>query len=483
MIGPNADSLDALEGNYNGTPSAPVTILTGLRKRFRQSRIRYVQGTGLIGTVVRPVSSASLYTDATRARHGLQAEYFDNIELQGDPVMRRTDAAVDFVWGFGGVSAKLKTNYSVRWTGVLSPLKTDDYIVGFTGQDGYRIWIDGKPLVDDWTPHRPSTTLTRSIHLEKGRAYSIKIEYFQTIRSSEAKLIWGVPGQEEDEAVQAARESDLVVMVLGLSARVEGEEMKVKADGFSGGDRTSIDLPAPQEQLLERVYAAGKPVVLVLTNGSALSVNWANDHVRAILEAWYPGESGGTAVAEALAGDFSPAGRLPVTFYKSVEQLPPFEDYSMANRTYRYFSGDPLFPFGFGLSYTTFRYSKPRVSRESIPGDGFVTVSADVTNRGAMEGDEVVQLYLTHEGVAGTALQELHCFQRIHLARGQTRTVTFKLSDRDLSVVQADGQRRIVNGTVKAWIGGGLPPAAAGKLAADGVSAQFAISSEKTLPE
>jgi beta-glucosidase len=397
--------------------------------------------------------------------------------------MRRTDAAVDFVWGFNGVSPKLKTNYSARWTGVLSPLETDDYIVGFTGQDGYRVWIDGEPLVDDWTPHRPSTTLTKSIHLEKSKVYSIKIEYFQTIRSSEAKLIWGVPGREEDEAVQAARKSDLVVMMLGLSARVEGEEMKVKADGFSGGDRTSLDLPAPQEQLLERVYAVGKPVVLVLTNGSALFVNWANDRVRAILEAWYPGESGGTAVAEALAGDFSPAGRLPVTFYKGLEQLPPFGDYSMANRTYRYFSGDPLFPFGYGLSYTTFRYSHPRVSRESIPADGFVTVSADVTNRGAMDGDEVVQLYLTHEGVAGAALQELHGFQRIHLARGQTRTLTFTIRDRDLSVVQADGQRRIVNGTVKAWIGGGQPPVAAKKLASDGVSALFTITSEKTLPD
>jgi len=482
VIGPNADSLDALEGNYNGTPSAPVTVLTGLRRRFRQSKIRYVQGTGLIGTVVRAVPNASLYTDAARTQHGLQAEYFDNIELQGEPVMRRTDAAVDFVWGFGGASPKLKTNYSVRWTGVLSPPETDDYILGFTGQDGYRVWIDGQPLVDDWTAHRPSTTRTQPIHLEKGKEYSIKIEYFQTIRSSEAKLIWGVPGREEEEAVQAARESDLVVMVLGLSARVEGEEMNVKADGFSGGDRTSLDLPAPQEQLLERVYAAGKPVVLVLTNGSALAVNWANEHVRAILEAWYPGESGGTAVAEALAGDFSPAGRLPVTFYKSVDQLPAFEDYSMANRTYRYFSGDPLFPFGYGLSYTTFHYSNPRASRESIPADAFVTVSADVTNRGVMDGDEVVQLYLTHEGVAGAALQELRGFQRIHLARGQTRTVTFKLSDRDLSVVETDGQRRIVSGTVKAWIGAGQPPAAARKFSGDGVSAQFTITSERTLP-
>jgi beta-glucosidase len=483
VIGPNADSLDALEGNYNGTPSAPVTILTGLRQRFRQSKIRYVQGTGLIGTVVGPVPSTSLYTNAARTQHGLNAEYFDNVKLEGEPLMRRTDAAVNFMWGFSGVSPKLMTNYSVRWTGVLSPLKTDDYIVGFTGQDGYRVWIGGKPLVDDWTAHRPSTTQVQPIHLEKGKAYSIRIEYFETIRSAEAKLIWGVPGREEDEAVQAARESDLVVIVLGLSARVEGEEMKVKADGFSGGDRTSLDLPAPQEQLLERVFAAGKPVVLVLTNGSAIAVNWANEHVPAILEAWYPGEGGGTAVAEALAGDFSPAGRLPVTFYKSLEQLPPFEDYSMANRTYRYFSGDPLYPFGYGLSYTTFQYSDPEVSRESIAADGTVNISAKVTNRGARDGDEVVQLYLTHEGVAGAALKELRGFQRIHLARSQSKTVTFSLRDRDLSVVDADGKRRIMNGTVRAWIGGGQPAVAASKSAAAGVATQFKIASESTLPD
>ncbi|HLX86422.1 MAG TPA: glycoside hydrolase family 3 C-terminal domain-containing protein [Terriglobales bacterium] len=483
VIGPDADSLDALEGNYNGTPSAPVTILTGLRKRFPKSKINFVQGTGLIGTVVSPVPKSALYTDKTRARHGLNAEYFDNIKLEGEPALKRVDADVNFVWAFAGATPKLTKNYSVRWTGVLSPSESGDYIVGFTGQDGYRVWIDGEPLVDDWTAHRPSTTQTKAIHLEKDNAYAIKIEYYETIRSSEAKLVWGVPGREEDKALKAARESDLVVMVLGLSARIEGEEMKVKAEGFSGGDRTSLDLPAPQEQLLENVYAAGKPIVLVLTNGSALAVNWANQHVPAILEAWYPGEAGGTAVAEALAGDFSPAGRLPITFYKNIDQLPAFEDYSMANRTYRYFSGDPLYPFGYGLSYTTFQYSNPTVSSDSIAADDSVTISAKVANRGAADSDEVVQLYLTHTGVAGAANRELRGFQRIHLARGQAKTVTFTLRDRDLSIVDADGKRRIVNGTVKAWIGGGQPVAEESKSSSSGVSTKFGITSEKMLPE
>ncbi len=483
VIGPDADSLDALEGNYNGTLSAPITILAGIRQRFRQSKIHYVQGSGLIGTVVSPIPSSALYTNRSKKQHGLKAEYFDNIKLEGQPVIRRTDAGVNFTWAFNGVSPKLMANYSVRWTGALSPSDTADYLVGFTGQDGYRVWIGGELLVDDWTTHRPSTTQTKPVHLEKNKTYSIKVEYFQTLRSAEAKLIWGIPGREEDEAVKASRESDLVVIVLGLSARVEGEEMKVKADGFSGGDRTSLDLPAPQEQLLERVAAAGKRVVLVLTNGSALAVNWANDHVPAILEAWYPGEAGGTAVAEALAGDFSPAGRLPVTFYKSLEQLPPFEDYSMANRTYRYFSGEPLYPFGYGLSYTTFQYSDPKLSSASIAADATINISVKVTNQGRMDGDEVVELYLTHEGVPGVALQELHGFERIHLARGQCKNVTFSLRDRDLSIVDTTGKRRIASGKVTVWIGGGQPSAAASKLVTAGESAAFEITSEKTLPD
>ena len=483
VIGSNADSLDALEGNYNGTPSGPVTVLKGLQTRFPNSKVRFVQGTGLIGPVVNPVPGAVLFTDDNRKEHGLKAEYFDNTQLEGEPTLRRTDATVNFMWGFQGVSPTLAKNYSVRWTGVLRPESTADYLLGFTGQDGYRVWIDGELLIDDWTTHRPSTTQTKGIHLEQGKGYAIKIEYFQTIRSAEARLVWGVPGREENEAVQAARQSDLVIMVLGLSARIEGEEMKVKAEGFSGGDRTSLDLPGPQEQLLERVSETGKPIVLILMNGSALSVNWANEHVPAILEAWYPGEAGGTAVAEALAGDFSPAGRLPVTFYKGVEQLPAFEEYSMANRTYRYFKGEPLFPFGYGLSYTEFRYGKARVSDASIAADGTVSVSVDVTNKGMMDSDEVVQLYLLHEGVAGAALRELHGFQRIHLARGQTRPVTFHLRDRDLSVVDTDGNRGIVSGKVKVWIGGGQPASMGEKSATAGSDTEFSITTERRLPE
>ena len=483
VIGPDADSLDALEGNYNGTPSAPVTILAGIRKRFAKSKVEYVQGTGLTGPVLRPVPSAALYTTAAKTVHGLKGEYFNNLDLQGAPVLRRTDASVNFTWAFTGVSARLKQNYSVRWTGVLVPAETSDYELGFTGQDGYRVWVDDQLLVEDWTRHRPSTTTTTTMHLEKNRAYALRIEYFQTIRSAEAKLVWGVPGQEEVLAEKAARNADLVVMVLGLSARIEGEEMKVKAEGFSGGDRTSLDLPAPQKKLLERVCAVGKPVVLVLSSGSALAVNWADEHVPAILEAWYPGESGGTAVAEVLAGDVSPSGRLPVTFYKSVDQLPPFEDYSMSKRTYRYFDGEPLYPFGYGLSYSNFQYSNPQV-RESAASDELAeTISVDIANTGTMAADEVVQLYLTHEGVPGAPIRELKGFRHVHLARGERHSVTFTLDKRALSSVDEAGVRRVVPGDVKVWVGGGPPVTDSRLTKPSGVATNFQITRRATLPD
>jgi beta-glucosidase len=483
VIGPNADSRDALEGNYNGTPSAPVTVLAGIRNGFAPTKVVYAEGSGLIGPVTRAIPTDALYTDPARKTHGLKAAYFSNIQLEGPPTLVRTDETVDFAWGFSGVSPQLAKNYSARWTGVMVPPETGDYLIGFTGQDGYRLWLDGNLIAEDWTTHRPSSTNSKQVHLEKGHTYPLKAEYFQTIRGAEARLVWGMPSWQGQDAIDAASKSDLVILVLGLSARVEGEEMNVHTEGFAGGDRTRIDLPAPQQELMERIYALGKPVVLVLMNGSALAVNWADEKLPAILEAWYPGEEGGTAVAEALAGDFSPGGRLPVTFYKSLDQLPAFEDYSMAKRTYRYFDGEPLYPFGYGLSYTSFAYSNPRVDNANVPADGKVTISVDVSNSGAMAGDEVVQLYVTHPGVAGAPLRALTGFQRVHLDRAQQKTVSFTLGARELSIVDAAGTRRIVPGTVQVWLGGGQPLSRSGLPKTTGVQTQFSVTGEATLPD
>jgi len=272
-------------------------------------------------------------------------------------------------------------------------------------------------------------------------------------------------------------------MALGLSPRIEGEEMKVAAEGFSGGDRTSIDLPAPQQKLLEQVFSEKKPIVLVLMGGSAISTNWPDGKLPAIVEAWYPGEEGGEAIADVLAGDYNPGGRLPVTFYKSVGQLPAFDDYSMARRTYRYFDGEPLYPFGYGLSYTTFKYTNARVSSPTVLPNDKVSISVDVANYGTLAGDEVVQLYVTHSGVPGAPRRALAGFQRIHLNAGERKSVTFQLAERQLGIVDEEGKHRIVPGVVSVWVGGGQPVSRAGLPKSPGAETRFTITGAATLTQ
>jgi beta-glucosidase len=483
VIGPNADSVDALLGNYNGTPSKPVTLLAGIKQKFPQSNVIYAKGIGLTGPATDAIPTDFLFTNDEHKEHGLKAEYYSNLKFEGAPAIARTDANVNFEWGYFGVTPEIVHNFTVRWTGVLIPPATGDYLLGFSGEDGYRVWLDNELVVEDWTPHRPATTMTKQIHLEAGRVYTLKIDYFQMIRGSEARLIWGMLGKYESEALAAVRKADLVVMAVGLSPRIEGEEMKVDAEGFTGGDRTRIDLPEPQEKLLEQVYAEKKPVVLVMMSGSAIAANWADEKLPAVLEAWYPGGQGGTAIADILAGDYSPSGRLPVTFYKSTSELPPFEDYSMAKRTYRYFPGEVLYPFGYGLSYTSFAYKNATVNQENVAADGTVSVSVNVSNTGTVAGDEVVQLYLTHGGVAGAPLRALQGFQRIHLDPGQQKTVSFKLMNRQLSVVSEAGKHVVVPGKVQVWVGGGQPLSGGGLAKTAGTETQFRITGEATLPD
>ena len=281
----------------------------------------------------------------------------------------------------------------------------------------------------------------------------------------------------QDRAVAAAREADVVVAVVGITSDLEGEENGVDQPGFKGGDRTSIDLPMEEERLLEAVKATGKPLVVVVMSGSAIAVSWAKENANAILQAWYPGEEGGTAIAETLAGENNPAGRLPVTVYKGVGQLPEFTDYSMARRTYRYFDGEPLFPFGHGLSYSTFAYSGLKLSSPALPAGEPLQVEAQVSNTGSRDGDEVVQLYLTFPKLPGAPLRALRGFARVHLRAGESRTVGFRLDDRDLSHVDASGARLVSAGRYGVSVGGGQPG-----TGAPSVAAELEIRGERTLP-
>jgi len=308
------------------------------------------------------------------------------------------------------------------------------------------------------------------------------MEYYHRSWESYAYLLW-LPPNLTQEALDAARKSDVVIAVVGITAQLEGEESESSDPGFFGGDRMSIELPRPQQELLEALATANKPLIVVLTNGSALAVNWAQQHASAIVEAWYPGEEGGTAVADVLSGNYNPAGRLPVTFYKSVAQLPPFGNYSMTGRTYRYFTEQPLYPFGYGLNYSNFTYSDAHLDQESIAANGTITVTAKVTNSSKIPGDEVVELYITHPQMEGAPIRALTAFKRIHFDANASQTVTFRLHDRDLSTVDASGIRRIETGAVELWLGSGQPTAGPNQSTLKGLPIKFSITTTVTLPE
>ena len=472
VVGPNANSVEALVGNYNGTPSQPVTVYAGIKARFAGSRVTFVEGTGWVGPPLEDIPDARFCQDSACTRPGLRAEEYAGTTPAGTPAAVRTDVNARVAWG---TPTRVERATSIRWTGYLRPAESGAYRFRYSGDNGYRIWVDDKQVADVWDIAWP--TSDTDVRLDANRVYKIRVEAMQKGTRGDHRLQWSRPGASDGLALEAARDADVIVFVGGLTARFEGEAMSVKAPGFAGGDRTTLDLPAPQQALLERLHATGKPVVLVLMNGSALSVNWADAHLPAIVEAWYPGGEGGQAVAELLAGDFSPAGRLPVTFYKSVDQLPPFEDYGMRGRTYRYFGGEPLYPFGYGLSYTTFTYAKPVVSQPSIEAGQSVDVSVDVRNGGARAGDEVVQLYVARKA-DGAPIRALRHFRRVHLEPGETRTLTFTVSAADMSVVDAAGQRAVPPGVVDVWVGGGQP---GGARPAAGVGIRVAVSGRQTL--
>ncbi|HKQ54047.1 MAG TPA: glycoside hydrolase family 3 C-terminal domain-containing protein [Pyrinomonadaceae bacterium] len=455
VIGPNADAPGVLLGNYNGQPSSSTTPLQGIRDKMSpNARVIYALGSTLTGEEIAPVPAA-----------GFRGEYFDNKELKDEPVLTRENEQVNFDWDRGRVAPRLPyDNFSARWTGKFVPTESGTYQLGATADDGVRVYLDGKLLVDNWTnsaPYSPPRTATKEVKLEAGRAYDVRLEYYDNTGPAVVKFVWSFPRLREklvEEAVAAARQSDAVVLVLGIAPSLEGEEMKVLVKGFRGGDRTDLSLPAAQEELLKAVTGTGKPVALVLMSGSALAVNWANENVPAILEAWYPGEEGGAAVADVLFGDYNPAGRLPVTFYKSADDLPPFTEYGMRGRTYRYFKNDPLYPFGHGLSYTRFVYGEMKMSATSIRAGASVRVSVDVTNYGQRAGDEVVQLYVTDVAASvPVPVRSLQGVRRVSLRPGEKRIVSFTLTPSQLSVIDDRGRRVVEPGDFLIIVGGKQP--------------------------
>lgn len=455
VIGPNANDEEVLLGNYNGTPSNPITPLQGIKNKIgNNTKVFFERGCDIAENMpyLEVISSDFLFTTSDRKEKGLKAEYFDNLEWKGK-AKEQVDKQIDFKWLKKFSGSVYDGNRSVRWSGYIIPPKTGVYQIGGYGFNGYNIYLEDSLLVKFNANHHPNK-IYKAVKLEANKPYKIKIDFFAKTRYAQMQLLWSVPDDNaEERALAAVKKSDVVIMFMGLSSRLEGEEMDVPVPGFAGGDRLTLDLPATQKNLIKKISAFGKPVVLVLLNGSAVSINWEDENIPAIVELWYGGQAAGDAIADVLFGDYNPAGRLPVTFYKSVDQLPDFKDYNMRSgnyskvydnnvmtvktntlgRTYRYFDGEVLYPFGYGLSYTTFEYKNIRLSKSSAKSDESVKLFVNVKNTGKISGEEVVQLYIKGNIFESNgAIKTLKEFERISLRPNQTKTVVFDINGQTL---------------------------------------------------
>ncbi len=478
VIGPLADQTRPLIGNYAGQPTHIISILDGVRAEFPNVAVTFVPGTQFLRTDGTPIPDSFFTTPD--GKPGLKADYNEGMTRgrpnpgATTPLASRTEPNVKLTDSNLPPEIAGRTTFGVQWSGFLTPTETGDFILGIRCEGFGRLTVDGKQIATAFGGGtRGLSSGVGRVHLEKGRKVALEISYGTRNSKPHAEVIWAKANNAPSpEAIAAAKNADVVIAVVGITSQLEGEEMPVSEPGFLGGDRTSIDLPGPEEELVESVAATGKPLAVVLLNGSALSVNWINQHANAVLDAWYPGEEGGAAVAETLSGKNNPAGRLPVTFYTGVNQLPNFEDYGMANRTYRYFDAKPLYPFGYGLSYTTFKYSDLSVPVQAVAAGQPVGADVTVTNTGKAAGDEVVQVYLKFPAVKGAPITALRGFQRVHLEPGASQKVHFDLKDRDLGIVTEDGNPIIAQGDYTISIGGGQPdtgaPAATGKFRIEG---------------
>ncbi|WP_158884588.1 glycoside hydrolase family 3 C-terminal domain-containing protein [Rhodanobacter sp. L36] len=479
VIGPNADTIETLEANYHGTSHAVITPLQGLRERFGADHVSYAQGAPIASGVPLPIPESALRHGANA---GLLGEYFDTPDFRGTPKITRIDRSVDFDWDHVSPAENLHDHYAVRWSGELVPPGAGDYMLAVhidrcfdcAGHDPVHLYVDGKPVIVDVGD---DSHMKVDLHFDDTRPRALRLELVHSGEDQGVRLQWLAPAEAQlAQAGEVAQHADAIVAFVGLSPDVEGEELSIDIPGFSGGDRTDIALPAAQRALLERVAASGKPLVVVLMSGSAVAMNWAQEHADAIVDAWYPGEEGGRAIARTLAGDENPAGRLPVTFYRATTDLPPFVSYAMDGRTYRYFTGTPLYPFGFGLSYTHFSYADASLSTARLQAGQSLTVSAVVRNDGDRVGDEVVQVYLDSPATAQAPRHALTDFRRVHLAAGESRRIVFALSPRQLSSVDEDGHRAVEAGRYRVFLGGGQPGDA------PGIGGDFMIIGRIALP-
>ncbi|MDR0421904.1 MAG: glycoside hydrolase family 3 C-terminal domain-containing protein [Proteiniphilum sp.] len=464
VIGPNADNPTCLLANYNGSPPYIVTPLEGIRRKAgKRTKVIYHPGVGLTDDSISvPVNPGkALKADG---KEGFKAEYFNSKKMEGDPLFVQYEKDIDF---FGTKQHEILSNLnpgmvSVRWTSVFTPEKDDVAVFEITSDDsGFRLFVDNKILIDRFG-YQEARVEHCHVPVKAGQKYALRFEFAQENEGGGVSLSMIERRKSDLNALtETVKVADAIIFVGGISPSLEGEEMPVSVSGFNKGDRTSIALPEVQTEAMKALKATGKPVIFVMLTGSALAVRWENDNLPAILNAWYGGQDAGTALADVLFGDYNPAGRLPVTFYASDNDLPPYEDYSMKERTYRYFTGEALYPFGHGLSYTEFTYSDIQLPETAVTGDT-VNVSVSVTNTGKRSGEEVVQLYLTlSDHPVPVPVRSLQGVQRIRLDAGESRSVKFTLAPEQFSSIDALMQRCVEPGRVSVSVGGQQPTPAA----------------------
>jgi beta-glucosidase len=462
VIGPNANDVETLLGNYYGFPAEPVTPLEGIKRKVDDgTEVLYAPGSRWAAELpllsVIPSSAFRVMRNGESV-NGLKAAYYTNSKLTGEPLLERIDPNIDFMWWDGSPGEAFDDDdFSVRWSGTLVPPETGTYAIGAEGFNWLRVYIEDSLVVEFEHDHH-TNKVYEFMDLEADREYKIVVEFGHHLGDGQMKLLWELPDTDyHGAAVDAASKADVAIMVMGLTPRLEGEEMPVKVKGFKAGDREDIVLPETQGRLIKDIYATGVPVVLVLMNGSAIAINWADAHIPAIVNLWYPGQAGGDALADVLFGDYNPGGRLPVTFYKSIDQLPPFEQYQMTTQTYRYFDGEPLYPFGYGLSYTKFEYSNLEMPDTVQVGEE-IDILVDVKNAGEVKGAEIVQLYVSDETASvPVPLRKLVDFQRIFLQPEESQTVKFTITPADLSLIDENNMRAVEPGAFLVTIGGIQP--------------------------
>ncbi|MEN2402253.1 glycoside hydrolase family 3 C-terminal domain-containing protein [Flavobacterium sp. MC2016-06] len=459
VLGPNADNAISILGNYNGTPSKLTTVLQGIKEKVSpNTEIVYEKAVSFTNDtllVYQNLKNQYSYD----GKQGFKAEYYTNTDLSGNPEAIRTETEINNFWQEGEVVIKnIKANhFSARYTTNFTADHDGSITFELSADDGYRFLIDGKEVINAWKKNRWGEKIFK-LNTKKGTVYNLVLEYWQGEGKANVALNTGnFEKTDFKKIIDRNKDADVFVFAGGISPQLEGEEMPVNFPGFKGGDRTSILLPEVQTELMKSLKASGKPVIFVMMTGSAIAIPWEAENIPAILNAWYGGQAAGTATADILFGDYNPAGRLPVTFYKSDSDLSSFIDYRMDNKTYRYFKGAPLYGFGYGLSYTSFKYEQLKVSSTIKKGET-TTVSVKITNTGKTEGEEVAQLYVINQDLSIKApLKSLKGFERINLKSGESKTISFTLSPEDLSYVTAEGSLKEYLGKVKLAVGGSQP--------------------------